>query len=120
MKTLRNIADRNEVLGRLAVVRLDSQAHWGNMSAHQMICHLSDSLRAALGEKEISQSTTLFKRTVYKWTALWVPFRWPQGIKTRPEMDQNQGGTKPSEFASDMETLGSPVTRSPNDRYWRY
>jgi hypothetical protein len=116
VKTLRNITDRNEVLGRVAVVRPDSQAHWGNMSAHQMICHLSDSFRAALGEKEISRSTTLFKRTVYKWTALWVPFRWPQGIKTRPEMDQNQGGTKPGEFASDMETLRFLLDRFCNSK----
>jgi hypothetical protein len=39
------------------------------MSAQQMICHLSDSFRAALGEKQISQSTTVFKRTIYKWAA---------------------------------------------------
>jgi uncharacterized protein DUF1569 len=28
-----------------------------------------------------------------------------RGIKTRPEMDQQQGGTPPAEFASDLETL---------------
>ena len=116
VKTLGNITDRNEVLSRLAVVQADSQARWGRMSAHQMICHLSDSFRTALGEKEISQSTTLFKRTVYKWTALWVPFRWPRGIKTRPEMDQNQGGTKPGEFASDMETLRFLLDRFCNSK----
>ena len=53
----------------------------------------------------ISQSTTLFKRTIYKWVALWLPFHWPHGIKTRPEMDQLQGGTPPAEFASDLEKL---------------
>jgi Protein of unknown function (DUF1569) len=75
------------------------------MSAHQMICHLTDSFRAALGEKQISLSSTLFKRTIYKWAALWVPLQWPHGIKTRPEMDQQQGGTQPVEFASDVEKL---------------
>jgi hypothetical protein len=105
VKTLDKVIDRNEVLDRLSLVHADSQGRWGRMSAHQMICHLSDSFRAALGEREISQSTTLFKRTIYKWTALWVPFRWPHGIKTRPEMDQHEGGTKPEEFASDVEKL---------------
>jgi hypothetical protein len=75
------------------------------MSAHQMICHLTDSFRAALGEKQISLSSTVFKRTIYKWAALWVPLQWPHGIKTRPEMDQQQGGTQPVEFASDVEKL---------------
>jgi Protein of unknown function (DUF1569) len=105
MKTLLNTADRNEVLDRLTGVRLESQRRWGSMSAHQMICHLSDSFRAALGEKQVSQSTTLFRRTIYKWTALWLPFHWPQGIKTRPEMDQHQGGTPPPDFETDLEKL---------------
>jgi uncharacterized protein DUF1569 len=105
MKTLFNIPDRNEVLDRLTALRPESQSRWGSMSARQMICHLSDSFRAALGEKQVSQSTTLFKRTIYKWAALWLPFHWPHGIKTRPEMDQQQGGTQPAEFASDLEEL---------------
>ena len=75
------------------------------MSAHQMICHLSDSLRSALNEKYISPSTSLFKRTVIKPLALWAPIRWPHGFKTRPEMDQQQGGTQPVDFASDLGEL---------------
>jgi len=105
MKTLLNDHDRNEVQVRLSTVRSDSQRCWGSMSAHQMICHLSDSFRVALGEKRVSPSTTLFKRTIYKWAALWVPLQWPHGIKTRPEMDQQQSGTRPAEFASDVEKL---------------
>jgi hypothetical protein len=54
MKTLLNSRDRIEILERLEKVRMDAQARWGTMSSHQMICHLSDSLRAALGEKYIS------------------------------------------------------------------
>jgi hypothetical protein len=40
-----------------------------------------------------------------KWAALWVPLPWPHGIKTRPEIDQQRGGTPPAEFASDLEKL---------------
>ena len=75
------------------------------MSAHQMICHLSDALRSALGEKYISPSTTLFKRMILKPLALWVPVPWPPGVRTRPEMDQQQGGTPPVIFSSDLEEL---------------
>ena len=105
MKTLFNAADREKVLNRLKNVHPDSQRRWGSMSAHQMICHLSDSFRASLGEKQLSPATTLFKRTVFKWTALWMPLRWPHGVRTRPEMDQHMGGTPPEEFASDLEKL---------------
>ena len=105
MKTLVNLADRKEMLNRLTNVRPESQRRWGSMSAHEMICHLSDSFRAALGEKQVSSASTLFKRTLFKWAALWVPLRWPHGVKTRPEIDQHQGGTAPEEFASDLEKL---------------
>ena len=37
--------------------------------------------------------------------ALWVPIPWPHGFKTRPEMDPQQGGTPPVDFASDLEEL---------------
>jgi hypothetical protein len=100
MKTLLSPRDRNEVLNRLNKLHPDIQPSWGTMSVHQMVCHLTDSFRASFGEKYISPSSTIFKRT-----ALWVPVPWPHGIKTRPEMDQKQGGTPPAEFASDFEKL---------------
>lgn len=111
MRTLSNARDRNELLQRLTNVRPDNQAIWGVMSVHQMICHLSDSFRAALGEKEVNSSTGLFRRTLLKWAALWFPAPWPHGFKTRPEMDQRQGGTPPIEFASDVETLRNLFAR---------
>jgi hypothetical protein len=105
MKTLLSPRDRNEILDRLNRVRPDIQPRWGTMSAHQMICHLSDSFRASLGEKYVSASGTVLKRALFKVMALWSPLPWPHGIKTRPEMDQQQGGTPPAEFASDLEKL---------------
>jgi hypothetical protein len=102
MKTLLSPRDRNEVLDRLTKVRPDSQPRWGSMSAHQMICHLSDSFRASLGEKYVSPAAPFLKRTLMKWAALWVPLPWPHGIETRPEIDQQQGGTPPAEFASEL------------------
>ena len=57
VKTLVNNRNRDEVLHRLSKVRPNSQRRWGSMSAHQMICHLSDSFRAALGEKHVSSSS---------------------------------------------------------------
>ena len=105
MKTLLNVQDRTEVLDRLANLRPDAQHRWGTMSAHQMICHLSDSLRAAVGERYVSPSTNLLKRTILKPLALWVPIPWPHGYKTRPELDQQQRGTTPVQFLSDVEIL---------------
>jgi hypothetical protein len=62
------------------------------MSPHQMVCHLIDSTRVALGELTVSRVDTLLNRTLVKWIALRVPLAWPPGIQTRPEIDQVLGG----------------------------
>jgi hypothetical protein len=105
MKTLSNPRDRAEILQRLASASPDALPRWGRMTAHQMICHLSDSFRSSLGEKRVVPVSTWFTRTVYKWVALWSPLPWPHGIKTRPEMDQQIGGTSPAGFDADVAEL---------------
>jgi len=87
-----------------------------------MVCHLNDSFLTAFGEKEVSPATSLFQRTVVKWIALKTPLRWPPGVKTRPEVDQEIGGTRPVEFGRDVEALSRIVerfAREPREFAWR-
>ncbi len=105
MKTLSRRRDQNEILQRLANVSPGAAPRWGRMNSRQMICHLSDSFRASLGEKHTASAANWFTRSIYKWVALWSPMPWPHGIKTRPEMDQQIGGTPPAEFAADIVDL---------------
>ena len=111
MKTLANATDKKEVLRRLQQLKPDSRRRWGKMTAHQMICHLHDSFRAGTGEKQISSVSNFLTRTLLKWIALYVPISWPHGVPTRPEMDQNRGGTKPVEFDRDVRELEMMVER---------
>jgi len=76
-----------------------------------MICHLTDSFKGALGEKSVSGIDTMISRTVVKWIALRGPIKWPKGVETRPEMAQENGGTKPIEFESDVRQLEQIVER---------
>lgn len=105
MKTLARPRDKAEILRRLGTVSPQSARRWGRMSAHQMVCHLSDSLRMGTGRKPVSDASGLLQRTMVKWVALYLPLRWPAGILTRPEIDQEQGGTRPAEFAADLAEL---------------
>jgi uncharacterized protein DUF1569 len=105
MKTLARQRDKDEILRRLQQLRPDSARRWGQMSAHQMVCHLSDSCRMVTGEKPVSDATGLMQRTLIKWTALYVPLAWPAGILTRPEIAQGLGGTCPVDFAADVAEL---------------
>ena len=109
MKTLARERDKVEVLHRLKQVRPDSVRRWGKMSAHQMICHLADACRMAMGVHAVSDATGPLQRTVVKWIALYVPLPWPPGILTRPEIDQESGGTCPSDFDADVAALETLV-----------
>jgi len=103
VKTLARPTDKAEVLRRLRDVRPDSTRRWGRMSAPQMVCHLADAFRMALGEKAVSHAPGLLNRTIVKWIALYAPLRWPPGILTRPEIDQElEHCTKPGDFAMDV------------------
>ena len=80
------------------------------MSAPQAVCHLSDAFRAVMGRKPISPATGPLQRTIVKWIALYAPLPWPGGrILTRPEIDQESGGTKPVDFAADVAELGALI-----------
>ena len=109
MKTLARQQDKEEIVRRLKSVRPDSTRKWGRMSPHQMICHLNDTFLAVTGQKPVSSVAHPLQRTVVKWFALYVPMRWPPGIPTRPEIDQEIGGTKPAEFAADVAQLESLI-----------
>ena len=102
MKTLARRSDKDELVQRLRRLRPDSVRRWGRMSAHQMVCHLNDSLLVATGQRTASPAITLPSRTIIKWIALYLPLRWPPGILTRPEIDQEAGGTRPIDFAVDV------------------
>jgi uncharacterized protein DUF1569 len=111
LKTLARPRDKADILRRVRDLRPETVPRWGRMSAPQMVCHLSDSFRMAMGEKPVSHATSLFHRTVVKWIALYVPLPWPPGIRTRPEVNQQAGGTKPAAFAADVAELEALLQR---------
>ena len=102
MKSLARPQDADELIQRLRRLRPDSVRRWGRMSVHQMVCHLNDSLLVATGQRAVSHAISLPSRTIIKWIALYLPLRWPPGILTRPEIDQEAGGTRPIDFAADV------------------
>jgi hypothetical protein len=122
MKTLLNPKDTQEVLARLQSIRPTSARRWGKMSAHQMICHLTDGFRMYMSLKTARPLPVPYPRSVLKWAALWAPIPWPKRFKTAPELDQEAGGTAPSAFDADLRELQNLVdrfTRQPRDFQWQ-
>ena len=123
MKRLDNTADKTMVLDRLRQITPASQRRWGKMTPHQMICHLNDSFKSVIGEREVhGDKSSLLTRTVVRWLALYAPLKWPHGVRTMPENDQEQGGTPPEDFQRDLDALVlmiDRVTRAERDFQWR-
>ena len=102
---------RQVVERRLGTLRPESNARWGRMSAHQTVCHLADSFRFVYGERPTDMRGSLFTKTVIRFVALTTPVPWPKGVPTAPEMDQEVGGTAPSEYRVDVDDLKALIAR---------
>jgi hypothetical protein len=105
MKTLADPADRREIEARLASLTPDDRAEWGKMSVHQMICHLGEAYRCALGQKHAAPARRHLPAPVMKWIALRAPITWPHGFPSPPEIAQDRYGTPPVEFTRDHAAL---------------
>jgi Protein of unknown function (DUF1569) len=108
--TLESAVDRQAILSRLVSLRPDSQRQWGKMSAHQAVCHLCDSFRGVMGERELSGKPFPLGGAI-KWVALYTPVKWSRNLPTMPEVDQMKLGTPPSEFLADVRELDRLVER---------
>jgi hypothetical protein len=111
MNSLNGTVPLRELLERLERVTPVSERQWGAMTPHQMICHLNDSFKVAMGEKSAGTRTSWMTRTVLKRVALYAPMRWPRNLETMPEVDQKVGGTLPVDFWRDRDALVRTMTR---------
>ena len=98
MKTLHDTAARDEILSRLERLQPGGERRWGRMTPHQMLCHLSDSLRCAMGLRDASPARSFLNGTLIRWVALHTPIPGPRGYRTRPELDAQRGGSRPTDF----------------------
>jgi hypothetical protein len=88
------------------------------MNVRQMVCHLNDSFLCAMGEKQASIDHGFRARGLVKWCALYLPTPWPHGVPTRPELNQQVGGTAPGNLDEDRRVLLALVekfARQPRD-----
>jgi hypothetical protein len=106
MKTLSSAGDLQSIRSRIALVSPTDARLWGSMSAHQMLCHLTDAFCCPLGERLAPPvKGPPIPIPVYKWLALYFPRKWPHGVPTPAVMDQQIGGTAPGDFAADRKAL---------------
>ena len=101
----------DRLIERIGALRPDSPRRWGRMTPHQALCHLSDSTRATLGEWTKPPQRTPPLRGFIRFIAFNAPIRWPHGVRTARELDQDRDGTKPVEFERDRAELVTLLRR---------
>src|SRR5438132_13324700 len=104
MNTLFDHAKCAEITSRINRLMPESKALWGKMNAGQMLCHCTDAVKMATGEREAADKSSFAKRTLLKPLVLYVlPI--PKNVPTAKELDQMQEGTTPTDFETDKKDL---------------
>ena len=113
MKSLLHPNVMRDVERRLNTLQPASDARWGRMSSHQAVCHLTDAFRVVLGERTMDEPSTLAARTVFRFVLATLPIAWMRNAPTAAALDQERGGTAPSEFQADVDELKVLIHRFP-------
>jgi len=83
------------------------------MTAHQMLCHISDQMRVALGDLPAAPYGSYLKGQLARWYAIHTPFPWPKGrVRTSPEMLT----AKPASWDDDVRACEALVARFGSER----
>ena len=100
--TTNQLADFNARLDKLTP---QTKALWGNMRVEQMLAHMNDAFRIALGMKaSVDGSNFITNKIVFPIAVYWLP-QFPKNVSTAPELDQKQQGTPPRDFYTELEFL---------------
>ena len=121
MPTLFDPSTRDAIHARVDGLDAEQAPHWGKMHTHQMVCHVSDQLRVALGDiesrprplllrlgdMEVKTSPGLLRFRWYRQVMVhWAP--WPkERIKAPPEMFS----TTPANWRDDVAALHVLIDR---------
>ena len=100
MKALWESDAREEILGRIRALPADRTPRWGRMNAPQMLAHISDQLRMALGEIPARNGSGMMSVWPMNYLMIHV-VPWPHGAKGPFEAFT----TQPKTWDSDREAL---------------
>ena len=110
MKSVFSPAVHRELQDRVQRLTPQRQPQWGRMSAAQMVVHLTDSLKMASGELEVTPKKVPIRFSPLKELVLYVlPI--PKGVPTSPELIARKPGDWTAEIADLREQLNGLVER---------
>lgn len=84
MKTIWNPGCRQEILARFDKLTPDRRPVWGRMTSAQMLAHVVDPIKTAMGEKTVAPKPGAFSNPIVR-TLIIFCLPWPKGAPTAPE-----------------------------------
>jgi len=108
LENLFNTKDRELILERISKLNENSRAVWGKMNVNEMMVHLTDPLRVAIGEKQAEFFKTEYSEPGLRHKIIYE-LEWPKDSPTSPEFNREFKGTEPMDFKSDLDTLHEVV-----------
>jgi hypothetical protein len=90
---------------RLNKLSPETKRQWGKMDVTQMLTHMNDAFRIALGIKPAADVSGFFSRYITFPIGVYVLPFWPKGEATANELDQQKLGSKPRDFYTELEFL---------------
>lgn len=116
MPSLFSSDDRQALLDRLDRITADATPRWGRMTAPQMLAHLSDSMRMALGELKVAPRRLPIRYSPLKELVIYfLPF--PKNAPTAPELLSRKPETWELEWHR-FSTLLQRCASVPSDQKW--
>jgi Protein of unknown function (DUF1569) len=107
MKTMWDRSAAREIRDRVQRLGPECERRWGTMSAQQMVCHLTESLKMALGELRVDAKRLPIRYPPLKQLVVYVaPF--PKNAPTAPELMIT---ATPLPWGDDVATLLTLVDR---------
>lgn len=104
MKNWFNPADAEALTARLQRLTPDLRPRWGKMNPSDVLPHLADPFRTALGDKPVKLLGGPLNMPGISQLVLWV-LPWPKSAPTAREYLPGTGMTNATDFEADRQTL---------------
>ena len=108
--TIWNTADRDAIMRRFGRLSPDARPKWGSLDAPRMVTHVTDAIRASMGEIQMTPiAGPLQYWPVNVLVMFYMP--WPKSVPTAPELLSRPPVNWPTELAELRSTMDRFVAR---------
>ncbi len=111
MPTLFDPAQRQKQISRIKKLQPGTQPAWGRLTAGNLLPHLADPIRTAMGEIEVPAKSSFLSSKFGSWLIIYGIRQWPKSSPTSPKYDTSKDGRKGTDFDKDMAELIGVIER---------